>query len=223
MNNKKSKQTRDKKPWPTKDAMQQIYEKNLWGSGESDFYSGEGSHKLEIVVPYIRAIKAFLRSFEKPITMCDLGCGDFNVGKELVKYTKNYIAVDIVPELIECNTDKFKASNLEFQTLDIANNKLPTSDCAMLRQVLQHLSNDEVKRVAEKLDNYTYVIVTEHLPKGNFQPNIDIISGQGTRLKKHSGIRLLAPPFNLSVKEEKVLLSLEDEHGIIVTTLYKFK
>ncbi|APQ16922.1 class I SAM-dependent methyltransferase [Maribacter hydrothermalis] len=221
--NKDNTSKRSKKPWPTKDAMQQVYEKNLWGSGESDFYSGEGSHKVEIVAPYVQAIITFLDTFEKPISVCDLGCGDFNVGKELVQYTKNYIAVDIVPELIERNREKFKVSNLEFQSLDIAKDKLPTAECAIIRQVLQHLSNNEVKLVTEKLYDYTYVIVTEHLPKGNFQPNADIISGQGTRLKKQSGIHLLAPPFNLKVKEEKVLLSIPDEHGIIVTTLYRFK
>ena len=31
--------------------------------------------------------------------MCDLGCGDFNVGKELVKHAKRYVAVDIVADL----------------------------------------------------------------------------------------------------------------------------
>ena len=29
----------------------------------------------------------------------DLGCGDFNIGKEPVKYSGKYIAVGIVPEL----------------------------------------------------------------------------------------------------------------------------
>ncbi|WP_324025195.1 class I SAM-dependent methyltransferase [Maribacter sp. BPC-D8] len=218
---KENKSIRNKQPWPTKDAMQQVYEKNLWGSGTSDFYSGEGSHKPEIVKPYIETLTAFLTAFENPISVCDLGCGDFNVGKELVSYTKNYIAVDIVPELMERNSEKFKASNLEFQCLDIAKDKLPIADCAIVRQVLQHISNDEVKQVVAKLASYEYVIVTEHLPKGDFTPNKDIISGQGTRLKKHSGINLLLAPFNFKILEESVLLSIADENGLIVTTLYR--
>ena len=217
---KENKSKRNKKPWPTKDAMQQVYEKNLWGSGTSDFYSGEGSYKPEIVKPYIDTLIAFLTSFENPISVCDLGCGDFNVGKELVQYTKNYIAVDIVPELMERNSEKFQASNLEFQCLDIAKDALPNADCAIIRQVLQHISNDEVKQVVAKLASYKYVIVTEHLPKGNFTPNKDIISGQGTRLKKQSGINLLLAPFSFKVLEERVLLSVNDENGLIVTTLY---
>ena len=38
-----------KKPWPTKDAMAQIYENNLWGGNKSEFYSGLGSHHPEMV------------------------------------------------------------------------------------------------------------------------------------------------------------------------------
>ena len=223
MNKKENKSKRNKKPWPTKEAMQQVYEKNLWGSSTSDFYSGDGSHRSEIVAPYVEALVKFLNAFESPVSVCDLGCGDFNVGKELVKYTKNYIAVDIVPELIERNKQEFKLANLEFQCLDIAVDELPIADCAIVRQVLQHISNDEIKQVVAKLSSYDYVIVTEHVPEGDFEPNIDIISGQGTRLKKQSGINLLLPPFNFKVLEESVLLSVIDKNGLIVTTLYRCK
>lgn len=214
---------RVKKPWPTKDAMEQIYERKLWGDNDSDFYSGEGSHHPEIVEPYIDVLTSFLASFETPLVVCDLGCGDFNVGKELVKYTEKYIAVDIVAKLIERNKEKFEAENLEFYCMDIAKDELPSGDCALLRQVLQHISNAEVQSIVSKLPDYNYVILTEHLPDGDFMPNKDIISGQGTRLKKQSGLNLLVPPFELQVKEEIPLLSLQfkDGKGGIVTTLYK--
>ncbi len=216
--NKKS-----KTPWPTKAAMEQIYEKHLWGGSESKFYSGEGSHLDQLVQPYIKVVKEFLTSFEQPITVCDLGCGDFNVGKKLVKYTKNYIGVDIVERLIEYNKEKYKAENLEFQCLDIAADDLPVADCVIIRQVLQHLSNQEVQNILQKLSAYQYVIVTEHIPEGEFVPNIDIISGQGIRLKKRSGINLLKSPFNLNIKEEKKLICISLNNGkeILQTVIYK--
>lgn len=212
---------RIKKPWPTKLAMAQVYEMNLWGGDKADFYSGEGSHHPEIVNPYIAAVTAFLTSFKSPLTVCDLGCGDFNVGKELVKHTKKYVAVDIVPSLIARNKEKFKAANLEFHCLDLAEADLPAGDCALVRQVLQHLSNAEVQRIVNKLVAFKYVILTEHIPEGDFVPNKDIISGQGNRLKKQSGINLLAPPFNFKVKEETQVSAvvLPDGKSIIVTTL----
>ncbi|EAR03000.1 class I SAM-dependent methyltransferase [Maribacter sp. HTCC2170] len=213
---------RIKKPWPTKKAMEQVYEMKLWGDNKSDFYSGEGSHSSELVNPYIQVLTTFLTAFEHPIVVCDLGCGDFNVGKALVKHTKKYVAIDIVPDLIEHNKEKFKKENLEFHCLDISTDNLPKADCAIVRQVLQHLSNAEVQRIIKKLTYFKYVVLTEHVPQGDFEPNKDIISGQGTRLKKRSGINLLAPPFYLNIKEKEQLLSVEsnDGKGVIVTTLY---
>jgi len=220
--NRESGAKKAKRPWPTKDAMEQIYEKKLWGGTEFNFYSGKGSHDPEIVNPYIGVLISFLKSFKKGLKVCDLGCGDFNVGAALVKYTKQYVAVDIVGNLIEHNKDNFKEENLEFHCLDIAVDNLPSGDCAIVRQVLQHLSNTEVQQVLRKLADFKYVILTEHVPKGDFIPNKDIVSGQGIRLKKQSGLNVLATPFNFQVKEEKSLLSvtLNDNKGIIITTLY---
>lgn len=211
-----------KKPWPTKNAMEQVYAMKLWGGIRSDFYSGAGSHNPEILNPYIDCVTAFLTSFKTPLVVCDLGCGDFNVGKELVKHAQKYVAIDIVSDLITHNKEKFTEDNLEFHCLDIAEDDLPSGDCALLRQVLQHLSNAEVQRIVSKLNDFKYVILTEHLPEGDFIPNKDIISGQGIRLKKQSGLNLLVPPFNFKVKEEKQVLSviLNDGKGVIVTTIY---
>ena len=211
-----------KKPWPTKAVMEQVYKLRLWGDEKTEFYSGYGSHQADIIKPYIAAVISFLRSFKTPILVCDLGCGDFNVGKELVVYTKKYVAIDIVAPLITFNKEKFKEPNLEFHCLDIAVADLPIGDCAIIRQVLQHLSNGEVQAIVNKLLNFKYLILTEHVPEGAFIPNKDIISGQGIRFKKKSGINLLAPPFHLKVKEEKELIAfpLEGNKGILVTTLY---
>ena len=216
---------RTKTPWPTKAAMTQIYEKNLWGGNLSEFYSGEGSHDTTLVAPYIEVVANFLQSFETPITICDLGCGDFNVGKELVEFAAHYHAVDIVPSLIERNKTLFKNENLSFHCLDVAVDELPAGDCALVRQVLQHLSNQEVQQILEKLSHYRYLIITEHIPIGDFEPNKDKISGQGIRLKQNSGIDVLAEPFHWKVNEAKELLSLDlnNGKGRIVTTLYNIK
>lgn len=220
---KESKPKIHKKPWPTKAAMEQVYKLKLWGDNTADFYSGEGSHQPEIINPYIEAVKSFLTSFRKPLVVCDLGCGDFNIGKELVKYTEKYIAVDIVTDLIIHNKKNFKDENLEFHCLNIVVDTLPAADCVILRQVLQHVSNAEVQSVLSKLADFKYVILTEHLPTGDFIPNKDIISGQGIRIKKQSGLNVLVSPFNFQVKEEKQLIAtkLNDNKGIIVTTLYR--
>ncbi|AXG68808.1 hypothetical protein KORDIASMS9_01024 [Kordia sp. SMS9] len=214
---------KDKKPWPTKEAMEQIYDLNLWGTdAKTDFYSGEGSHEETLVKPYLKAVRSFLTSFEKPLIVCDLGCGDFNIGTQLVAFAEKYIAIDIVPDLIARNKEQFSAENLSFLCLDIAKDTLPKGDCALVRQVLQHLSNCEIQQIVPKLAMYKYVILTEHIPNERFIPNMDIISGQGIRLKKQSGIDVLAPPFDFKVKNGTQLLAIQPKNGkgVIVTTLY---
>ena len=212
-----------KQPWPTKAVMHQIYDLNLWGGTTFDFYSGAGSHDPEIINPYLEVIIAFLKSYHSPLIVCDLGCGDFNIGKHLTKYAKKYIGIDIVEPLIIRNQKLYKENNLEFHCLDISKDELPNGDCIILRQVLQHLSNIEIQGVIKKLVSYKYMILTEHIPVGNFFPNKDIISGQGIRLKKNSGVNLLETPFDLNIIDKKKLCEyiLAHNNGRIVTTLYQ--
>ena len=211
-----------KKPWPTKDAMKQIYDMHLWGGHEFDFYSGSGSHHTEIVNSYIEALINFFKSLKESLVVCDLGCGDFNIGKQIVSHSKTYFAIDIVDTLIQRNKQLYSADNLDFQCLDISKDELPNGDCIILRQVLQHLSNTEIQRIVLKIQKYKYVILTEHIPVSKHTPNKDIISGQGIRLKKHSGVNLIEEPFNLIVMDQKLIneFILDEQHGKIVTMLY---
>jgi hypothetical protein len=212
-----------KKPWPTKAVMTQVYDMKLWGGKAFDFYSGAGSHNPKIINPYLNALTTFLESFSTPIVVCDLGCGDFNIGKHLVKHTKNYIAIDIVEKLIRRNKKLYKEDNLEFLCLDISKDELPSGDCIILRQVLQHLSNVEIQKIVQKLYAYKYIVLTEHVPLGDFISNKDIISGQGIRLKQNSGVNLLETPFNLKIEEAEILGEhiLQNNKGRIVTMLYQ--
>ena len=211
--------TKTKKPWATDKAMAQIYEQHLWGGKDVDFYSGSGSHESYLVEPYKNVVKEFLQSFDNKPTVCDLGCGDFNIGKQLVPFAEYYIALDIVPKLIERNQQFFKADNLEFQCLDIAKDDLPKADIVILRQVLQHLSNKEISEILPKLKHYKYIIFTEHIPEGDFTPNIDIISGQGIRLKKISGVSILDAPFYFKANRFEEILRIPNKEfgGVLVS------
>jgi len=212
----------NKQPWPTKKAMQQVYEKQLWGTIGSVFYSGEGSHSKVIVTPYLEAVKMFLQELNNPPVICDLGCGDFNIGNQLLSNCDYYIGVDIVPELVEYLNRKYTIENTNFLCKDIAKDSLPSADVALLRQVLQHLSNIEISAILKKLYQYKYVIITDHIPAGDFEPNIDIISGQGIRLKKKSGVVVEKAPFYFKFKNSQVLseIFLDKKKGVIRTILY---
>lgn len=206
-------------PWPTKAVMEQIYEQRFWGGKDSDFYSGEGSHNSKIIQPYIDALTRFLKSNNSQLTVCDLGCGDFNVGKALFPYTKIYIGIDIVEDLIERNKQLFKADHLTFKCLDISQDDLPKTDCVIIRQVFQHLSNQEIQQILDKLSVFKYLILTEHIPVGKFTPNIDIIANSQNRLKYNSGVDVLAEPFNFKVKKIQVLNEVVLDNNSRITTI----
>ena len=80
-----------------------------------------------------------------------------------------------------------------------------------------------MQAVLDKLTNYKYVILTEHLPKGVFTPNKDIISGQGIRLKKQSGLDILKAPFHFNTldKEEILSIDLGGKKGVVVTSKFR--
>ena len=161
-----------------KEIFKQIYFQQLWRPENErmnfNYYSGIGSYDDELVNNYVYSVKNFLLTFENKPDVVDLGCGDFNVGLKLRKYCKNYIASDIVQELIERNKKKFKKFNVDFRVLDITKNELPEAEVCFLRQVLQHLSNTSILCFIRLLKKkYKYILITEHFPiKTKFIPNI---------------------------------------------------
>lgn len=215
--------SKNKTPWPTKKVMEQIYDKRLWGTNGNLFYSGFGSHKKEFVAPYLEQVIHFLKLHDNKLSICDLGCGDFNIGANLVQYSSKYHAIDIVEDLIRFNKENYQSKNLEFHCLDIVKDNLPSADCVILRQVLQHLSNREIEGIVKKLKKYSFILLTEHIPSYDFVPNIDIISGQGIRIKKNSGVDITANPFKFQPKKQTEILSIQvpNKSERIVTTLFE--
>lgn len=212
---------------PSVDVFSAVYNEGKWGRQPgADFYSGSGSHRSDLVLPYVNAISAFLHSLPERPSVADLGCGDFNIGRQLRPYCGRYVACDVVPELMERNATKFRDLGVEFKCLDIAQDDLPDADVVFVRQVLQHLDNNKIQAVVQQLYRYKFVIVTEHLPaKATFLANKDKRTGCMIRLLSDSGVVLTEAPFNLRVKSETVFCTVpraqDRRPGIIKTMLYE--
>ena len=211
-----------------KEIFSDIYKHNLWDNyseSKNEFYSGTGSRNKEINEKYVNSLKVFFKSFEKKPTIVDLGCGDFFIGSQLTGFANKYIAVDVVDELINFNKKKYNNLNVDFQSLDITKDNLPIGDVVIVREVLQHLSNKNIKNVLDKIKTqYQYLIFTEALPNlKNFKANKDFLNGPDTRLSLLSGIILTKPPFNLIIKKHKTLLEIyrKKENSILKTELYE--
>jgi SAM-dependent methyltransferase len=211
---------------PVEEIFSAIYRERKWGTkSDSDFSSGSGSHIQSVVSPYVNAVKGFLESLPCPPSVVDLGCGDFNVGRQLRPFCGRYVACDVVPALIQRNKSKFGGMQVDFRCIDIIEDDLPDGDIVFLRQVLQHLNNTQILGVVPKLYRYKFLVLTEHVPtNSDFLPNRDKTTGGGIRLPLGSGIVLTEPPFLLRVKSGSVICttnqSLAQYPGIIKTTLY---
>lgn len=204
-----------------------IYKSKLWGNNNSQFYSGGGSHEIGLTEDYVNKVNNFLGNLEFQPVLVDLGCGDFEITRKLIKFCKKVIACDVVDELIEYNKSQYKFENVEFQIIDISIDELPAGDIVVIRQVLQHLSNKTIKKFVKSLkkNNYKYLIITEHLPKSRFFiPNINKITGPSIRPNKpffKSGIILTTFPFCLKTKKSILLTETIDYIGRINTKIYQ--
>jgi len=203
----------DPKGQPIRKAFSEIYRRKLWGEGkdESPFYSGPGSDP-EVSEPYVEAVIRFIEA-NGITSMVDVGCGDFRVGSRLVRPGLSYHGVDVVEDLIRFNSDKFSSPHIQFSCKDVTADELPAGDLCLIRQVLQHLSNEQVERVLKRSEQYPYVIVTEHLPgpAKPWTPNIDIHHGDQTRVDRDSGLLLDRPPFNRAVERVLCEVPLPDQ------------
>ena len=113
-------------------------------------------------------------------------------------------AVDIFNELIDFNKKKYKHLNVDFRVLDITSEELPSGEVCLVRQVLQHLSNESIMNFVNLAkDKYKYLIITEHFPTSkNFIANIDKPTGFDIRFYDNSAVVLTKSPFNLKTIKE---------------------
>lgn len=193
-----------------------IYSNNKWGGETGEFYSGEGSHSERLFEKYIDYVNGLIN--EKSVkTVVDLGCGDFNIGQRI--HADQYCGVDIVEQLIDRNRREYAKENIRFECLDIVDDELPDGDLCLVRQVLQHLSNEEIKKVLGKLVKYRYVVVTEHVTNEEYisDYNLDQEHSHRIRCRSLSGVYLDHEPF--SMKCRTVLSIPYDGKSSIISVL----
>lgn len=171
------------------------------GGAKGEFYSGTGSYRKDMVDDYISYVNNFI--IEKGVrTVVDLGCGDFHIGSQCVGAVERYIGIDIVEELIHRNIQKFENDKILFKCMDIVQDELPDGDLCLIRQVLQHCKNREIKEILKKIAKYKYVLITEHVYRKEdaVKYNSDIKADRVTRRAQCSGVYLEEPPFSLEVE-----------------------
>ena len=182
-------------------AFQTIYRTKAWGGRERIFSSGDGSRGL-VADKYCEWVIRFIK--ENHIQhVVDLGCGDFVVGQTIVDSTAIcYTGIDIVPDLIAYLKRTVHNSRVSFECCDIINDPLPKADLYLIRQVLQHLSNEQIAKVLRNLESASQILISEDVPIRPKTINRDKAHGPDVRSFYGSGVYIDEPPFSMLITHE---------------------
>jgi SAM-dependent methyltransferase len=208
---------------PPQERFSRIYRDRAWGRAPgSAYYSGAGSHDPAIASGYVSAVRDLISSLGE-CTVVDLGCGDFHIGSQLRSAASKYIACDVVPEMIESHRGTFADLDVDFRVIDMVADDLPPGDLCIIREVLQHLPNDEIAAIVPKLAQYRHVVITEQQPRGEFVANAPKGTGADVRTSQNpqSGVVLTEPPFNMPVESADVLHEVVAHLGVVRTMHYQ--
>lgn len=158
-----------------RERFQKIYELGHWAASQSDVESLSGDGSTLAATAQLRTNLPALLAKLGATDLLDVGCGDFNWMRE-VDLPCPYIGVDIVPEVVTANVEKYGSSRRRFLNLDAVTEPLPPAQVVICREVLFHLS---LKDAASLLRNVRasgarYLLATTD---PNVMLNTDIPSG----------------------------------------------
>jgi SAM-dependent methyltransferase len=196
------------------DTFDRIYRSGAWASGGS----GEGSdpvaaHNYVGYVNHLLATLATSRHAHPSKKVVDLGCGD---GRLAALYQLpedwTYEGHDCSPTALTLAAQRFRGVPVSTHRLyltDIVDAPEPISGgLVLIKDVFQHLSNESILKVLDRIPRGTYVVVTDDVPvsgpvivqhggdryvPGDFA-RVDIEDGE------YSPVMLSAPPFVLDCR-----------------------
>lgn len=125
-----------------------IYRTGVWQSTPDAPSSGAGSHPA-VAGRLGRELPALVNKLGVSHFL-DIGCGDFSWMRD-VELGCRYTGADIVPSVIERNTEQFGRPDRQFLTLNATVDPLPGADMALCREVLFHLSFADARALLENV------------------------------------------------------------------------
>jgi hypothetical protein len=180
-----------------------VFEQNLLRGEES--VSGPGSCMAQTAE--IRQRLPLLISDLGVKSLMDAPCGDFNWLRHVTFSLDQYIGVDIVPQLVAQNEQRFGGPDRRFIHLDFTALPLPRVDLILCRDCLVHFQFDEVFKALRnfKRSQSTYLLMTHF---SNHAVNTDIATGEWRTLN------FQRPPFNFPPPLRQIVEKCSEAGGI---------
>ncbi|HLY06463.1 MAG TPA: methyltransferase [Rhizomicrobium sp.] len=171
-----------------KNVFERIYANNDWRHG-----SGEGSLALH-VRPYVEFLERFLRR-KRVGSVVDFGCGDWQFSQMIPWGNIEYRGFDIVPAVVAANRARFQTPRISFHEIGSDHSALPPADLLIVKDVLQHWSDETVVRFLPLLSRYRYALITNCVNPEGPTENLPIADGDF----RYVDIRL--SPFHVDARE----------------------
>lgn len=158
----------------------EIYEQRLWGGG-----SGGGSDPA-VLQPYLDWLAEFIKKHDiHHIT--DIGCGDWRYMSQVDLTGVRYTGIDVVRDVIETNKARYAGETIVFWCTDYSENRAPTADLVIVKDVLQHWSNRTIQKFLPSLSYCKWALIVNDL--GSNDRNV--VDGG------YAGLDITKPPFSL--------------------------
>lgn len=149
------------------DVFNEIYKTSNWG-----YKSGPGSYPENAVV-WTNIVNSFLKK-EDVVTVLDIGCGDWRLGKTYMLENKQYTGMDVSSVIINEIQSNSK-ENIKFVYGDASVTDLQKNDLVLIKDVLQHLPNSDVISILNKvIGNCKYALICNDF---YLDDNVDIVAG----------------------------------------------
>lgn len=173
-------------------AFTDIYNKATWGrNAYGEGSSGDGS-RLATTQDYRDFLQKFLRTMNIK-TVVDIGCGDWEFSQHIDWQNVHYTGYDVVKSVIEKNQKQFSKNNIHFVHGNALTTNLPEADLLICKDVLQHLSIENIHLFLKQTAKFKYCLITNDVnPRTLTSHNEDILNGSYRRLD------LTCAPFNVA-------------------------
>lgn len=181
------------------DVFNTIYSHRVWGGG-----SGAGSDPTAV-----RDYAALLQNFvisNGVRSIVDIGCGDWRFSRYIEWGSCSYFGIDVVPSVIEANKRQFARDNVRFSCSNPLDDDftVPAADLLLMKDVLQHLSNENVLKLLRLARRFKFALITnDYMPE-----NTDCNNGDTRPLD------LRALPF--SIRHAAILLQFNGKATFLV-------
>ena len=169
------------------DIFTKIYSNQVWGKNSKGRGHSGGGSTLEATITYRQFLQDFLEEYNVK-SVVDVRCGDWEFSKTISWEGINYTGYDVVPFVIKNNIKMYGSDSIRFICEDAVSVQLPSADLLICKDVLQHISNEDITLFISQLSKFKYCLITNDIG-----PRINTQISRGD----HRPVDLTLPPFEV--------------------------